>query len=42
MIDIFTLSMYFLSAIALAVPFIMGMHLLGEWICQKAVKLLIG
>jgi len=41
-IDIFTLSMYFLAAIVLAVPFIMGMHILGEWIYKKAVHLLIG
>ncbi len=41
MVDIPELIIYFLSAIVLAVPFIIGMHFVGEYIYQRVIKLFI-
>jgi len=34
--------LYFLAAIVLAVPFMLGMHWVGELLYQKAVRVLVG
>jgi len=36
------LALYFLAAIVLAVPFILGIHLLGELVYKQVMKLFVG
>jgi len=41
LIDLPRLLVYFGAALLLGLPFILGMHLLGEFVYQKTLKILI-
>jgi len=41
-VDLLGLAIYFGVAIVLAVPFIVGMHIVGEAVYQRVMKILIG
>ena len=42
MLAVSTLSLYFLAALVLAVPFILGIHSLGGYIYKQVMKLFVG
>jgi len=41
-VNLLGLVIYFVVAIVLAVPFIVGMHIVGEAVYQRVMKILIG